>query len=187
MTNKITGILRGTGTVDGYRRDEILVAFEGDVFRIVTNELETQPSPDIPPAPQPEPTLPPTSTWKGLRINWADQGGRKEYTLRPGQIMTWQFTTTDDPNYSGDVKIFEVVGTERVSRRLWISKTPGGAPVGRRASSEGVSLIKLGWKQGGGTFFRQALKTNTTYYLNVENVSGCSIHRGCGFYMSFGT
>ena len=116
-------------------------------------------------------------------INWASPGGRLTGAVpNTSVVQAWQFTTTGNPLYAGSVNVAETTGHEGVTRRLWISTSPGGpALANSRCSSEGNSNRKLSWGQSA-MFLRCPLATNTTYFLNLQNVQGCSATASCGFY-----
>jgi len=121
-------------------------------------------------------------------INWASPGARvREGVTGTNEVISWQFTTTSNRNYSGDINISETTGNELVSRSMWISRSPGGdALPASRCSTEGVSGRKISWAQTA-NFLRCSLDTNTTYFLNVKNVRNCSSGRLCEFYRNIGT
>ena len=124
----------------------------------------------------------------GGLINWASPGSRvREGVTGTNEVISWQFTTTSNRNYSGDINISETTGNELVSRSMWISRSPGGdALPASRCSTEGVSGRKISWAQTA-NFLRCSLDTNTTYFLNVKNVRNCSSGRLCEFYRNIGT
>ncbi len=154
--------------------------------------------PSTPPAPAPTPTPPPPTAEAGScvesnhlkcgTLNWSSPGGRMVASVKgTNETMAWEFTTSSNPTYSGDVNISETTGNELVSRRLWISTEPGGAALPNfRCSVEGNSTRKIAWSQQP-NFLRCALAPSTTYFLNVKNVSGCSNSANCGFYRNTGT
>lgn len=74
-----------------------------------------------------------------------------------------------------------------VNRRMWISTEPGGQALpSSRCSTEGVSGRKINWAQQA-NFLRCSLQPNSTYFLNVKNLSGCSSAQSCGLYRNIGT
>ncbi len=121
-------------------------------------------------------------------VDWSSPGARvREGVTGTNEVISWQFTTTANRNYSGDINISETTGNELVSRRMWISRSPGGdALPASRCSTEGVSGRKISWAQTA-NFLRCSLDTNTTYFLNVKNVRNCSSGRLCEFYRNIGT
>ena len=121
-------------------------------------------------------------------VDWASPGARvREGVTGTNEVISWQFTTTSNRNYSGDINISETTGNELVSRSMWISRSPGGdALSSSRCSTEGVSGRKISWAQTA-NFLRCSLDTNTTYFLNVKNVRNCSSGRLCEFYRNIGT
>ncbi|MDO8862519.1 hypothetical protein Q6D67_12480 [Haliea sp. E1-2-M8] len=141
------------------------------------------PTPDPDPAPVPNGSCVESSTQECGVINWAAPGPRITTSVSgTNSTISWQFITTSNPDYSGDINVSETVGNEFVSRRLWISTEPGGAALASsRCSTEGTSARKINWAQRS-NFLRCTLTPNTTYFVNVKNVSGCSAGRSCGFY-----
>lgn len=99
-------------------------------------------------------------------------------------IIAYPFTTTSNPEYTGQLSIIYFSNAGRVSKDLWLSECPGGAPV--TALSSGVcekrsQQADLYWQQSQKDAYRCTLKTNHRYFFNIRNAPGsCTVSSGCG-------
>jgi hypothetical protein len=179
------GTITGTGSINGKGVESVSVQFVGERLVVTT----TQEAVDPEPAPKP-PVTPEPDNWRGPTINLEKNGTRTEHYLSPGAVKTWELRTSDDPKLSGDINISEKTEYEKVSRRMWLSETPGGPPLpGRRSKVEGNSGRKLSWTQAPRSTFnilplRQHLVPGQTYYLNIEALNGPP---RSGMYLTFGS
>jgi len=118
-----------------------------------------------------------------LEINWSSPGGRKTYGVDNDGI-TLPFQTNGSPDYGGQVNLFEVAGQEAVVRRVSISSSPGTTLPDSMCTREGSGLISIPWIQQSYSG-ACSLEPNTRYYLEIENVSGCS--GSCDAYLTIPT
>jgi hypothetical protein len=176
--------------IDGktYDAGAVTITIDGGVVSITTEKPLT-PGSSPPPAPVPKPppvTGPvPGNVQMQQAINWANPGGRREYSRLGGEIMSFPFTTTANPDYFGSVSVAQMTGTGSVTRRVWISRAPGvGFDEARaaRLAATGVEVVTVRWAQRPGVRAGANIGTNQRWYLNVQNVN-CSSR--CGVYLSF--
>jgi hypothetical protein len=102
-------------------------------------------------------------------------------------VLVQPFRTTSNPNLAGDINLAEAVGFEPVNRRLWISETPGGPSIDDiRCGQSGNSSRKISWSQSENRS-RCVLKTNSNYFLNIQQISGCGPGEDCTYYRTMAT
>ncbi len=105
-------------------------------------------------------------------------GGQIDFTIPQNGVLSAPVSTGNNPNYAA---MFEMVGhytVQSLSRKMWISDCPGGAPVSSCAQKVGADLTWR-WTQGANYWGYCALQTNKDYYLNVQMISTCPYVGGC--------
>ena len=114
-------------------------------------------------------------------INWAAPVGQSYFNLSL-PIRSAEFTTTSNPGYAGQVAYAPATGTSHVQRAAWISSCPGGPPLDNNyCYTVGAVSMVLRWTQQP-IAFRCNLETDTTYYLNAQNID-CAFS-SCGLYQN---
>jgi hypothetical protein len=110
-------------------------------------------------------------------LDWAQQPGQTVIPIPREGAISSQFTTTTSTTNSGVIALVSTSGTGYVTRNMWISTCPGGAPV-EQAYNGCISTgteASVKWSQGTATRSRTTcmLQPSTVYYLNYSN-EGCN-------------
>lgn len=127
-----------------------------------------------------------------IDLDWSSPFAIEErQAIPPGGVLAFEFTTTSNPAYGGQLSIASTTGNSGVSRRAWISDCPQGLPLGAtvedpdghpRCSAMGTSSTVIRWHQGDEPTSYCLLGLNTTYYLNIENLN-CPEEQDCDVYL----
>lgn len=141
---------------------------------------------------------PPTSSngacqtrFPGVRVvkesaifDWRRPQSQTGMNISQNDIHAYPFTTTSNPEYSGQLSVIYFSNSGRVIKDFWFSECPGGSPV--IASSSGIcektsQQADLYWQQSQIDAYRCTLKENHRYFFNIRNVPGsCTVSSGCG-------
>ena len=134
------------------------------------------PEPEPEPEPDTEPTPPPVDSSCSAEsqelvfetLDWSNQGGQTVVNSTR-TVSASRFTTTAGSSFAGYVTVVPTTGTGDVTRKIWISQCPGGAPVSAKCEDTGTEA-RVTWTQFDNAYCD--LNTNTTYYLNYQNLNG---------------
>jgi hypothetical protein len=90
------------------------------------------------------------------------------------------FQTTSGTQYAGQLALQPTTGWGNVSRKVWISGSPGGAPVSSKCTAEGAGPV-IRWTQYDNRYCD--LQPETVYYLNFQNTTNCPSGVNCSSYL----
>lgn len=115
--------------------------------------------------------------------SWGVGTYQKGLDLTRDGIHAYKIETTSNPAFYGSLSFVPFSNTGNIQKEIWISECPGGQPLTEPfASSCAKTAIQttLKWQQNDTLTGKCELETNSTYYLNVQNVPGaCPISSGC--------
>lgn len=168
--------------------DDVLVTTDGEIVEPTEETEVVDPTEETEVTPPTEPVDPNCgSVPAGVEVtnsiaDWSAPGPQIRFDLNNTGSIATRFTTTAGTSFGGSIVVASTTGNSGVERRLWVSSCPGGQPLAdTKCERVGTSATVLTWFQGAQSSKYCNLTPNTTYYMNVENLSctnnACDITR----------
>lgn len=138
---------------------------------------------------EPPPVEPPegcSATPAGVSVaskplfDWSVNSNQTNLDLSRNGIHSYPIETTSNPAFNGRLSVLAFSNTQFVNKDVWFSECPGvedlSEPLCKQEASNEFTMY---WEQNTASK-RCSLETNSTYYINVQNVNDtCSVSTGC--------